>query len=507
MNRRILIFLTLIVAQSIPTVAESREKNLEQWLDRDLLPYVQQQLVKHPRFKNETVMFVVLRDNAPASSTNALALSIRDRLLASAVATPGVAIGWQQGRSGTSLESQPQDCSKDDVHYYIGIELTQRLDSSYSVSVRALDLEDRNWVTGFGKHWQGQLSTTQRQAMRQTKIDETFLGARDVPFTLAQTDLLAAQLAHKLSCTMQKRVTDSYVIAATESEPDGPGLEGTVELISNNLASRQALSISPDAAKSNVILSGKAHRIDGVLFQYWLTVTPKDEDADVTPMSASAYIILPGELQAAVPPSPSKRFTTRPSLTRPTSISIPNAGKDAMLGPLRIAAPRSIGDCDGQDPRARMASYLAGAGRCSLLQAEARSDAVVFFLEHQPNLGLVRLAESECRPRTTARIARNGETVSFPIARTTTAPGNWSETYEWQLQPDLDTYYAVVVSDVEVARQVANHIDELPSRCSAAVRPGLADDRLKAWLADFAMLTASASRQIDWRAIRVKDVL
>ena len=39
------------------------------------------------------------------------------------------------------------------------------------------------------------------------------------------------------------------------------------------------------------------------------------------------------------------------------------------------------------------ASYMAGLGRCSLLQAEARSDAVVFFLEHQANLGLVRLAE------------------------------------------------------------------------------------------------------------------
>ena len=90
MSRRILILLTLVVAQSIPAVAESREKNLEQWLDRDLLPYVQKQLLEHPRFKNETVMFVVLRDNAPASATNALSLSIRDRLLAAAVATQGV---------------------------------------------------------------------------------------------------------------------------------------------------------------------------------------------------------------------------------------------------------------------------------------------------------------------------------------------------------------------------------------------------------------------------------
>ena len=166
MTRRILIMLTLVIAQAIPAVAQSREKDLDQWLERDLVPYVQNQLLKHPRFKNETVMFVVLRDNAPASASNGLALSIRDQLLAAAVSTPGVSIGWQQGRGGASLDLQQQDCSHDDVHYYIGIELAQKLDSTYAVTVRALDLEDRNWVTGFGQRWQGRLSTAQRQAMR-----------------------------------------------------------------------------------------------------------------------------------------------------------------------------------------------------------------------------------------------------------------------------------------------------------------------------------------------------
>ena len=167
MMRRFMLLLTILVAQSIPAVAESREKDVDRWVDSDLIPYVRQQLLVHPRFKGETVMFVVLDDNAPASTTNALALSIRDRLLAAAVDTAGVEIGWQQGRSGTTLESSPQDCMNDDVHYYIGVELLQKLDSSYAVNVRALDLEDRNWVSGFGKRWRGKLNTSQRQAMRQ----------------------------------------------------------------------------------------------------------------------------------------------------------------------------------------------------------------------------------------------------------------------------------------------------------------------------------------------------
>jgi hypothetical protein len=492
--KRILILLTLLVAQSIPAVAESREKDLDRWVDRNLIPYVRQQLVVHPRFKNETVMFVVLDDNAPASTTNALALAIRDRLLAAAVDTPGVEIGWQQGRSGVTLESNPQDCMRDDVHYYVGIELTQKLDGSYAVNVRALDLEDRNWVTGFGRRWQGRLSTSQRQAMRQERVDQTFLGARDVPFTLAQTDLLAAQLAHRLSCTLKKRVEDDYVVSVDLVEPPASGLEGTVELISNNLANRQALTLSSDESTTNALLSGKAHRIDGMLHQYWVTITPSGEKDDIAALSASAYIVLP--VDPSRPPvegSPQIKPVSTAANQPAPPVSIPNAGKDALIGPLAIVRPAAIADC--------------GFGACSMLETRARVDAIVFFLEHQANHGLVRLADAECRGRTSARIARSGENIRFPIARTSTRPRDWTTTYEWDIAPELDTYYAVVVTDARLARRIANHMDKLPLRCSKALRPGLEDEPLQEWLNDLAMLTARAAQHVDWRAITVRNVL
>jgi hypothetical protein len=493
--KRLLILLTLVLAQSIPAVAESREKDLDRWVDRDLIPYVRQQLLLHPRFKDETVMFVILDDNAPASSTNALALSIRDRLLAAAVATQGVEIGWQQGRSGAALESTPQDCMHDDVHYYIGIELTQKLDGSYAANVRALDLEDRNWVTGFGRRWQGKLSTSQRQAMRQSRADETFAGSRDLPFTLAQTDLLAAHLAHQLSCTLKKRVEDDYVVSVDLVEAPANGLEGTVELISNNLANRQALTLSTEETATNAILSGKAHRIDGVLHQYWVTVTPSRETEEIAALSASAYVVLPAAAeppvrQAAPPPVAT---AAAPGSMLPPPVSIPNAGKDSLISELQITAPLSRSDC--------------GMHSCSMLQTRARVDSIVFFLEHQANHGLVRLADAECRTRTSARIARSGQPLRFPIARTTTSSRNWAETFEWDLAPDLDTYYAVVVTDAKVARRIANHMDRLPMRCSEALRPGLEDDELQSWLTGLAMLTANAAEHIDWRAIEVRNVL
>lgn len=492
MTRRLTVLLTLLVAQAIPATAQSREKGLDNWIDSDLIPYVRQQLLSHPRFKNETVMFVVMRDNAPASSSDALALSLRDRLLAAAVATAGVSIGWQQGRNGADLASQPNDCTRDAVHYYIGLELTQQLDSRYSVSVRALDLEDLNWVTGFGKQWHGRLSTIQRQAMRQHLVDETFLGARDVPFTLAQTDLLAAQLAHELSCILGKQVSDDYVVVANVGAPTAPGLEGTLELIGNNLANRDALTLTTDAKNTNAVLSGKAHRIDGVLHQYWLTVTPQDNADKLIALSASAYILLPDADPVESSSLARDVFTQAATRSaRPTTVSIPNAGNDAFIGPLRIAAPTSSSECHRP---------------CSLLRMRANVNSIVFFLQHQANHGLVRLSGNECRQRTAARIARGGEALSFPIAKTTTASRNWSEIYDWPLAPELDTYYAVVVTDAQVARRIANLFDSLPLRCSSSMRPGLDDEALREWLSEFAVLASRASQHMDWRAISVRDL-
>lgn len=495
--RRIFLLLTVLVAQAIPSVAESREKDLDRWVERDLVPYVRQQLVVHPRFRNETVMFVVLTDNAPASATNALALSIRDRLLAAAVATHGIEIGWQQGRGAAGPVPQAADCERHDVHYYIGITLDQKLDGDYAVDVRALDLQDRNWVTGFGRGWQGKLSTSQRQAMRQSEIDPTFLGGRDVPFTIAQSDLLAAHLAQQLACALQRNVEDDYVVAIDPSTAAGEPLPGTAEIVANHLSGSQALVVSAGGNEANAAMSGKAYRINGVLHQYWITVTPIGGSVEPAPLSASAYVVLPDETPLDTPLESLVASDTRPVVdTKPTApkpITIPNAGRDALLGPLRIAAPQSLTDCSGF--------------RCSVLQTDALGDAVVFFLEHQSRHGLVRLGNHECRARTAARIARLGETIAFPVARTSDEPGDAREVLEWRREPSGDTYYAVAVRDARIARQVANHFDRLPLRCGNALRPGLEDDALERWLDEFAMLAARAADQIDWRAIEVEHVL
>ena len=479
--RRLLILVPLLLI-ALPAAA-AKDRNLDQWVDGQVIPMLRKQLLEHPRFKGETVMFVVLDDNAPAPVSNELALSLRDRLLDAALHTPGVVLGWQQGGSAAEQRS-PLDCTRDDVHYYIGIDVKRDLDGSFRASVRALDLQDRNWVTGFGSSWHGRLTPLQRNAVNKTRVDKTFLGARDVPFNAEQTDLLAAHLAHEMSCALSRTLSGSYLVTPLQAPKSVDVLDETAELVSNNLARHLALEFTTDEAESNAALGGKAHRIDGSLYQYWLTITPKDPDGELESLSASAYVSLPDTQPVAT-------TTVTPVLETSAAVAMSRDADDALLGPLRVVHGQNSGSCRN----------------CSVLAANASDSAIVFLLQHQANYGLVRLADSACRKRTTAHVVTRNLPLQLQIPYRPLGRSSTRQIEEWLVAPTANTYYAIAVTDERIARRLANHLDKLPQRCATAAKVGLKNQSLQRWLDEFATLTARSPRHVDWRAIEVRDVL
>lgn len=462
----------LLLALSAQATAASRERSLDQWLDRDALPFVKKQLLEHPRFKGETVMFVILEDNATATSSNELALSLRDRLLDAALDTPGVTIGWRQGRADAHHGTEAIDCTRDDVHYYIGLEISQQLDDSYSVRLRALDLEERTWVSGFGKSWRGNLSMAQRRALRASKVDDTFLGARDVPFTIGQNDLLAKHLAHELSCVLLRETSGDYVVPARQPANSAEEPDNTIELVSNNIAANSAIELSTSAELVNARISGKAHQIDGTLFEYWLTVTPTEEDSELASLSVSAYLLRPDTRFRSVARNRPDALIAESALPVRTTITMPNNQRGSLIGRTSFA-----------------------------------DDAVVFFIEHRPYFGLVRLDNGVCRNRTMAKVVRAGDPLRFPLVYTHSRNSETIETDEWLVAPLRDTYYAIAISDERTARRIANHLDQLPIRCGASTISGLTGQALRAWLDEFSSLAAGSAQHIDWRAIEIRNVL
>ena len=87
-----------------------------------------------------------------------------------------------------------------------------------------------------------------------------------MPFTADESDLLAAHLAHDLSCALLRETAGRYVVAADREPADDDSLAATVQLVSNNLAGHDALELTTDEHGVNATLSGKAHRIDGTLY-------------------------------------------------------------------------------------------------------------------------------------------------------------------------------------------------------------------------------------------------
>jgi hypothetical protein len=469
----------VMLAICVPAVAAPRSPELENWVDKELVPYLADQLSSHPRFRNESLQFVVMKDSNPQPVTNGLSLALRDSLQDALMDTPGIRIAWRpdQSQPGRISGSGNVDCGADKVHYYIGLEITETRAGEFAFELRALDLDDRSWVAGFGKTWNGALTAAQHRAWREVGTDKSFLGERDVPFTETQTDLLAAQLAHKLGCSLLQQVDGEYI--ATRGAGESDETARMIELVTNNLAAYRALQVAVNGTDANAAIEARAHKVDDDLYQYWVTVKPSVPSSDLKPISASAYVHIeekfnPAELVSGVP---------SPAYARP----------GAMLTNLRLIELDDFRSCNDRRD-------------CFALQTRSSEDAVVFFLNHQLNRGLVRLAGADCDQRATARVIRANESVNFSLLADAPGGGAWLPGDEWELSPSMDTYYAVAASDNKAARALARHIERLPLRCTASVRQGLKGPELQRWLEELEAIAGHWQTEIDWQLIRVRNL-
>lgn len=488
-----LLVLALLMA-GLPAGAASRHADLDTWLANDLAPFIREQLTLHPRFKGERLRFVVLQNGNPQATSNSLAIRIRDRLRESAANLPGVRIAWQPDNPHYLRNTGPGgvDCTKGEVHYLIGVEMNLDESGLLAVEIRALDVEDRTVVAGFRKSWKGPISSHQYREFRRIETDLTFRGEREVPYEASQTDLLAAHLAHDLGCNLLRQTEAEYVITGSRSGAEPGALGGMVELVSNNLARYSTLQFSATDDRANSVIEGKAHPIDEDLYQYWITVQPKDPDSDLQALSASAYVRLPEQFTIAAV-----------STFQPGPAWKSNAN---FLASLRIVELQDLSLCAAKSISSRSPGYRRRGGDCFALAVRSTDDAVVFFLNHQLNNGLVRLADASCLQRASARIVRNGQQLQFALPPDSLPSAAWSAAETWQLQPDLDTYYAVAAADTKAARALSQHIGQLPKRCSAPVRPGLEGIALRRWMEELKAIIEHWEPAIDWQTIRVKNI-
>ena len=497
-NFRFVIALLACYLMAPQTAAAKDKPTLDAWMDGELIPSVVTQLTSHPRFADEVVRFVVMQDGKPSATTNALALALRDRLQDAVIDQSGMRVGWQVDRKkfDRRYEQNRVDCTTSEVHYYIGLELEELRSGRFTVSVRALDVDDQSWIPGFGEYWQGTLTTMQHRAYRQPDSDQAYLGQRTVPFDETQSDLLAAQIAHDLGCSLLRQMAGEYIsqIATSNAEK----YDEKLTLISNNLAFYRAIQIMPNDSGINSVIQAKAHHIDDDLYQYWVTITPVDADSDLPTISASAYIYQQETFFPASPASVSQSPQVDNSLRDP-----------ALIASLKIVSLTSETFCNIPANDSRQVYERRDTGefrRCFALQAQTEQDAVILFLHHQPNNGLVRMADKNCSERSDARIARQGQPLLFPLTMEATALPSWLPGNDWAIEADADTYYAVASSNTKAARALARHFELLPKRCGYSMRPGLEGAQLRHWFRELETIANNWRSEIDWQSVRVRNV-
>ena len=184
----------------------------------------------------------------------------------------------------------------------------------------------------------------------------------------------------------------------------------------------------------------------------------------------------------------------------------PPAETDIVELPANDPELTASGSVSVQNPIQRGTRLQDWLDDCIALQVRTKQDAVVFFLNHQVNHGLVRLSGPDCSYRTEARIARANEPVEYALPLLTLTRDASSPSGEWPIDPDADIYYAIAVSDSKAARALSRQLERLPRRCSLSVYPGLEGVHLENWMNEFSAAVDRDQPHVDWQAIRVRNV-
>ena len=447
------------------------EPTLQDWVTRELAPELARQLSEHPRFKGEPVILVKLVGPDVQPDIDGLTRSIREQILDTLLTTPGVRLPWQpqQNQEQHHRRLDQLDCTKiRDAHYFIGIEISPTASAQVRVSVRALDVQAGEWVSGFGKSWQGRLTPGEQRALQQRRTDESLRGLRVLPFSSGQPDLAAAYLANNLSCLLRQQDEEDLVVYVEALKSDQTALRTLLKLIGNNLSRYREVRVSDAKSEANFVLRGEAHKVQSGLYQVWVVLHPRRSNEHLAGMDTATYIrITPAE------PRPARRAVAhRQAAGRP---AIPALD---LENPQRGSWAREA--CRDQP----------GADDCQVLKVTAAEADDVFVFAHGTDDGLIRVSPGSCR---------HGVEATDPAftRRAYVVPGPRPSGFEQR------SIYAIAVNDRALEDRLHQLLQVLPDACDGAPGKRLEGRRLERWLNELDQLMARNSERVVWTARRI----
>jgi hypothetical protein len=271
---------------------------LDEWIYHVATPYLQKELSENPRFAGEPFLLVSMQRENVDPMISDLTLELREKLIDGLLAKPGIGLVWRPSEkmwkhhtSLSQMECNPIVKEK----YYIGIDASlSTVSNKLDVKIRALDISEKKWVTGFGISWQGVPSSLQKKSVQQKKPDNYLLGLRPLPFNAEQADLLASYLSKNLSCLFVNMELDEAIVHIEKENPNKiKYFENAFGLVSSYLAKYRGVTVANDASRANIVAHIKVHEIHNGFYQVWLNAIDLKKNKYVPGRETEAYVSLP----------------------------------------------------------------------------------------------------------------------------------------------------------------------------------------------------------------------
>lgn len=271
--------------------------SLDKWMEYEAVPYLIKELGEHPMFKNQPFLLVSMKRDNVESEIDDLTMQLREEIIDGLLTKSGISLAWRPSmkrwKHHTSLDEM--ECiNLRKERFYVGLDVgISSVDEKLYVKIRALNLQENKWVTGFGISWKGKATNRQKEALNRKKTDDFLLGLRPLPFNSKQADLLASYLAKNLSCLFKKMERKEAVVFVEQKNfADIKYFKYTGELIKKYLAKFRETIVTDDQNSANIIVSTKVQNIYKGLYQVWVTARYKKGEKYLPGTGTEAYVFL-----------------------------------------------------------------------------------------------------------------------------------------------------------------------------------------------------------------------
>ncbi len=446
--------------------SETAGPSLAEWMDATLIPYLVQQFGQHPRFKGQPLLLVRMHGDNVQPHIDELTAHIRTQIVDALVRKPGLDLYW---RPATQLHRHHQslaDISCGDrrkVHYYIGIDCRlTRLDRKLEVRVRALNLAEHQWVSGFGRSWQGRPTAEQLAALKREHPDAYLRGLRPLPFAANQPDLLASYLARNLSCLFQQGDADDLLVHVEEPSAASPAFfRTTLKLVGKYLARFREVDVTDDPGRANVSVIASIHAIHQDLYQIWIAAKDRRQQKYLPGAETEAYVLIPTPEQRLVTAIDSDPVPESVPIDQPAERPLPLI---AAFNLITAADPKV---CASATPWQAGTRRLApderlSTGSCLAVEIRLAFPAHVFLIAQDANGDLTRLFPSSCQDlQRLGSVLASGRWFRFPPLADA-----GKRVLELQGTPGMERIYAVAVTAPDLADRFEYQLDQLQGLCA-----------------------------------------